>query len=93
MGNTSVSQPVKPKNIFSFVIFVAYHFITFGSIALPIYALISQNYYLLGLFTFVVAVQLNAKKSKTLVNFISKHMHPSLAFNSFQVIDDWRDGN
>ena len=93
MGNTNMSQPVKPKNIFGFIIFVAYHFITFGSISLSIYALVSQNYYLLSLFIFVVAVQLNAKKSKIFANFISKHMHPSLAFNSFQVIDDWRDGN
>ena len=77
MEKKEETQPVKPKNILSLIGFILAHFILFGSVSLPIYALITQNYYLLAFLAIVVVIQLVAKKSKTFVNFITKYIPPS----------------
>lgn len=77
MEKKEETQPVKPKNIYSLIGFILVHFILFGSVSLPIYALITRNYYLLAFLAIIVVIQLVAKKSKIFVNFIIKYIPPS----------------
>lgn len=86
-------QPVKPKKMLSLVLLLFANLTMFASVTISFYALLTLNYQLMAiLLTFTIA-QLFFKKSQTFVNFVTKHAHPSEAFNSFKVIDDSKENS
>lgn len=53
----------------------------------------TANVYLIAFLLFLVIIQIPVSRNQKLIDYIRNDMHISFAFDSFTIIDDWKDQN
>lgn len=94
MTHSQHSQPLpKSRKVGGLIFLIGLSVSLYASIFLSLYALLTLHFSLIIFLTFMVIFQSFLTKNRKFVDFTAKFMHPCFAFDSFKVIDDWRDQN